>query len=465
MEITMSQQPKQAQPPLEFIPPELNTWILRGSQTLLPWLLKWQTNISDIEAEGLNTLLELYHQFQEGKVRFLIACRHPSVQDPYCLGYLLWKLLPQYAKEQRIALKTPIHAHFIYDRGIPLWAGAGMGWLYSKLGGTSIQRGKTDLMGLRSARRLFLEGEYPIAAAPEGATNGHNEIVSPIEPGISQLGFWCVEDLRKAKRTEEVYILPIGVQYFYLTPPWEEINQLLGKIELDSGLTWDTEQPCNESNLYERLIKLGEHLLSLMEEFYRDFYHRPLVDFSVRSTVVTPEEDNPLGTRLNNLLNTALEVAEEYFNLPAQGNIVDRCRRLEQAGWEYIYREELKPTHKLSEVEKGLADRVAQEADLRMWHMRIVETFVSVTGQYVKEKPTAERFAETILLLNDLVNRIKGNSPFSRPQLGKQKVKITIGQPISISERQADYKHDRKVAVTQLTQDLQTALEGLIIHP
>jgi hypothetical protein len=62
------------------------------------------------------------------------------------------------------------------------------------------------------------------------------------------------------------------------------------------------------------------------------------------------------------------------------------------------------------------------------------------------------------------VTRIKGGNPFFRPQIGQQKAIITIGKPISVSERYADYKSDRRSAVAQLTQDLQTSLESLIIH-
>jgi hypothetical protein len=348
----------------------------------------------------------------------------------------------------------------MYDRGIPLWAGERVGWLYSKLGGTPIQRGKADLIGLRSARRLLLEGDYPLAAAPEGATNGHNELVSAIEPGISQLAFWGVDDVRKAKQQQEVIILPMGIQYFYLTPVWQEIEKILTNLENDSGLEPTPNSSREEKVLYERLFRLGERLLSLMEDFYRDFYYQSL-------PVVPANGDDPnetLAKRLANLLDVALQTVEKYFNVSPNGNVIDRCRRLEQAGWERIYREELKPTHSISPLELGLADRLADEANLKMWHMRIVESFVSVTGYYVKEKPTVERFAETILLLWDLVTRIKGGNPFFRPQIGQQKAIITIGKPISVSERYADYKSDRRSAVAQLTQDLQTSLESLIIH-
>jgi hypothetical protein len=450
-----------AQPPLEFIPPSLNPIVLKGSQTILPFWLKWKTNIASIQADRVEKLAELYHQFQQGKIRFLMAFRHPNTDDPYCLTYLLWKLLPQVALSQGIPLQSPIHAHFIYDRGIPLWAGARIGWLYSQLGGTPIQRGKIDLMGLRSARQLFLDGRFPMAAAPEGATNGHNELVSPIEPGISQLGFWCAEDLQKAQRSEQVFIVPIGIQYSYVTPPWEEIEKLLTQLESDAGITTpNSDRNIDEKTLYQRLYRLGERFLSLMEAFYREYYHQNLPP----QTTETSQQDAEVAfnARLQNLLNVALKVAEEYFNLPAKGTFIDRCRRLEQAGWDYTYREDFKSTRKLAPLERGLADRIAEEANLRVWHMRVVETFVAVTGYYVREKPTAERFAETTLLLWDFVTRIKGGNPFFRPRLGKQQVRMTIGEPISVSDRNSNYKQNRRQAITNLTQDLQTALESTI---
>ncbi|HEY9845251.1 MAG TPA: 1-acyl-sn-glycerol-3-phosphate acyltransferase, partial [Candidatus Caenarcaniphilales bacterium] len=210
---------RQVQPPLEFIPPALNPLVLEGTRWILPFWLRFKTTITYIQGSNLGTLSELYRQFQAGQVRFLMAFRHPSADDPFCLASLLWQMVPREARQQRVFLQRPIHAHFIYDRGIPLWAGPWVGWLYSRLGGTPIHRGKVDRIGLRSARNLFANGSLPIAAAPEGATNGHNEIVSPLEPGIAQLAFWCIEDLLKAGRTEQVLIVPVGIQYRYVEAP------------------------------------------------------------------------------------------------------------------------------------------------------------------------------------------------------------------------------------------------------
>lgn len=457
----------QVQPPLKFIPPKLDLNTVRLLQGLLPLITRWRTSITKIEAENVEQLVELYQQFQAGKIRFMMAFRHPSADDPLCVAHLLSRLVPQVARDRGISLRSPIHAYFMYDRGIPLWAGEFMGQLYARLGGTPIHRGKIDLVGLRSARDLFANGTLPIAAAPEGATNGHSEIVSPLEPGISQLGFWCVEDLHKAGRTEDVVIVPIGIRYTYVTPPWQEIDQLLTELEITTGLI--AEQPIShpsvdESRLYQRLYRLGEHLLSVMEQYYIRFYHQPLPAAKPIDPAGQPISNQEFSLRLNALLDAALKVAEQYFNLPAKGSVIDRCRRLEQAGWDYIYREDIKNPDSLSPLERGLADRIAEEADLRTWHMRLVESFVAVTGQYVLERPTVERFAETTLLMWDMVARIKGQNPFNRPKLGPQTALLTIGEPVSVSARWEMYSRDRRSArqaVSELTQDLQIALEQM----
>jgi len=459
----LSRSTRQVQPPLEFIPPQANPTVIRALQWMLPLLMRQGSTIRQIEATHVETLVDFYRRFQSGEVRFLLAFRHPSATDPFCLTYLLSRLVPQTARRMGVSLQGPIHNHFIYDRGIPLWAGEFVGWLYSRLGGTPIRRGGVDLTGLRSARHLFVQGEFPLAAAPEGATNGHNEIVSPLEPGISQMAFWCVEDLVKAGKPQTVWILPLGIQYGYLTPPWQALDCLLGELEQDAGLLpLPNQGSSRDSWFYHRLYRLGQHLLTVMEQFYTRFYHQNLPETSEKRTV--PLSTQEFSQRLNALLDAALKAAEQSFNLQPKGSVIDRCRRIEQAGWDAIFREDIKQLDALSPLERGLADRIAEEANLRLWHMRLVESFVAVTGSYVREKPTAERFAETALLMWDMLARIKGENPFNRPNLGNQRVMLTIGEPISVSDRWDTYKQSRKgakQAIADLTQDLQTALEQM----
>jgi 1-acyl-sn-glycerol-3-phosphate acyltransferase len=458
--------------PLEFLPPNFNLWVLRIVVGILPYWLKSKLQISQIQAIHIDRLVEVYKQSQMGRLRLILAFRHPSGDDPFCLSYLLTKILPVAARDHRISLKSPVFAHFLYDRGIPLWAGEFVSWLYPKLGGIPIHRGKADRVALKSARDLLVNGQMPLALAPEGATNGHSELVSPLESGAAQIGFWAMEDLVKTGRTEDVLIVPIGIQYYYIDAPWANLEKLLDQLERECGLTVDrhdslvamsqTDGRPMRKLIYDRFYKLSQYLLYQMENFYAQFYHYKIAERLPLSESISRTE---ISQRLQQLLDFSLQVSESYFNLQPKGTKVDRCRRIEQAGWNWIYRDELKPPHNLSTISHKLADRIATEADLRMWHMRIVESFVAVTGSYVKDKPTIDRFAEVTLLLWDLVARIKGDNPTNRPILGKRRVQMTIGNPIPISDYWDRYKSSRaeaKQAVIDLTQELQTSLEGTI---
>lgn len=450
------------QPALEFIRPAYNPLVRYAAKGILPSWLRYNCDIFDVRIDNSMELVKLYEQFQQGKMRFMLAFRHPAVTDPPCIAQLLWNQLPKIARQQKIALRSPVHIHFIYDRGIPIWAGDSVGWFISKLGGTPIRRGTLDRIGLRSIRDLFLNGDFPMAAAPEGATNGHNEIVSPIEPGIAQFGFWCQEDLIKAQRNETVAIAPLGIRYFYSSAPWQYLERLLSELEVDSGFK---DSPANtmglvngitptksqETELYDRMYALAEYLLSLMEEFYRKFYQQKI-----------PTADSDLPSRLPALLDAALRVAEQSFGIKPNGNISDRCRRVEQAAWNRIYRDDLNEIEELAPAVKGLANLVASEAELRIWHMRLVETFVSVTGHYVAENYTVERLADTLLLLWKMVVKLKGESNAKPPYLGKKWVQLTAMPSLQIANYWEQYQQNRRQAVAGLTQDLQQALEKSI---
>ncbi len=465
----------QVQPKLKFIPPAFNPLVLQLAHWSLPILLRFRirpwlpAGITRIETANVECLVNLYRQFQAGKIRFLMAFRHVEVDDPLCGMYLLSRTVPKVARQQGISLQYPIHTHFLYDRGMPLWGGAWLGWLLSRLGGIPIHRGKRlDLTGLRTARDLIANGKMPMTVAPEGGTNGHSEIVSSLEPGVAQLGFWCVEDLVKARRSETVYIVPIGIQYRYVKPSWRKLDWLLGQLEADSGLPVQLIEQFatseREKVYYQRLFRLGEHLLTKMEQFYTRFYHQTLTKPDLPATNESTTANQMLAVRLQALLHAALQTAEDYFGLQAQGNAIARCRRLEEAGWAYIYREDLQDLNALSPLDRGLADWIAEEASLRMLHMRLVESFVAVTGTYVLEKPTFERFAETALLMFDMLARIKGDKLPHRPQLGQRVAQITVGEPICVTERWLTYQTSHQAAkqvVADLTQDLQFALEKM----
>ncbi|ABW26948.1 1-acyl-sn-glycerol-3-phosphate acyltransferase [Acaryochloris marina] len=454
-----------AQPPLAFIPQRLTPWVIETVRFLLPVWMPWKLSVTSVEAENLEVLVKLYQEFQAGNTRFLMAFRHPSTKDPFAMSYMLWRLVPKEARKSGIRFKRPTYSHFMYDRGIPLWAGEFVSWLFPRLGGTPILRGKADRVGLRAARDIFANSPYPIAIAPEGGTNEHNELVSPLEPGVAQMGFWCIEDLLKANRSESVYIVPLRIRYRYVSPPWKAIKDLLGQLEAQMELTAEVtpsgllEDPEKDA-LYGRVLRLGECLLAEMDRFYSKYYHlpRPVVD---PLPYDPPDRNAKLAFQLKQQLDIALQAAESYFGITAKGEIVDRCRRLEQASFDRIYRQDLE---QLTPLEHGMADWLAQEASLRIGHMRMVERLTMVSGNYILEKPTGDRFAEIVLIMWKIMTFMQGGDSHSPPQLGAQSLKLTISDPISVTDLWPTYSANRKgakKAVDELTQSIQTALEDL----
>ncbi len=455
---------RHVQPPLNFIPPDYSPWLLRIVHGVLPAVLRlriWPwlpAGITQIQVNNGELLAQLYQQFQQGNLRFIMACRHVEVDDPLCGLYLLSRAVPRAARQQGISLRTPLHTHFLYERGMSIWAGDWLGWVLSHLGGISIRRGRQpDWASLRQAKKLMTAGSGPMVVAPEGATNGHSERVGPLEEGTAQLAFWCVADLAKAGRHEAVHIVPISIRYQYVKPAWSRLAQLLSRLEKNSGLpAYSQDTRPIEAVTYTRIIRLGEHLLGKMEAFYRRYTHQAFQPLDNQSTC---------AERLQTLLEASLQLGEQYFGLNARGTLPERCRRLEEAGWTDIYRDDLCDHSALSPLDRGLADWLAQEASMRMLHMRLVETCVAITDTYLKEKPSFERCAEISLLMFDVLARLRGDKLPRRPRLGNRRATLTIGQSISVTERWSTYKMNQraaKQAVKELTQDLKTALEQMI---
>ncbi len=465
---------RSAQPPLKFISTAYNPWVIRAVHWALPFLLRvrirpWlPVGIRRIDVANVDYLVKLYAQFEAGQARFIMAPRHVEVDDPLSGLYLCSRAVDRAAKAQKIVLKRPIHTHFIYERGMTIWAGDGLGWLLSRIGGVPIRRGRRpDWVGLKAARKLLLEGDMPMVVAPEGATNGHSERLGPLEPGVAQLGFWCAEDLARSQRPESVFIVPLGIQYRYVQPNWRRLAKLLARLETQSGLSLELDDASGETSLpkacYWRLQRLGAHIMVSMEAFYARCYPQKL-DLPALDTSETT--DNDCDARLQQLLNRSLRVAEQFFDLPGKGSLVDRCRRLEEASWSHIYRDDLPELETLSPMARGLADWAAQEASLRELHMRMVETFVAVDSGYLRANPSFERCAEMALLLSDFLGRLEGDKLPGRPRLGDRQVTVTVQPPIAVTPHLETYQQSRRAgraAVAALTEEIRQSLEETIV--
>jgi hypothetical protein len=435
-------------PPL---PPTFDPKVLWFMHITSSYWLKYKNHISHVEEHHLERMVRIHHLADQGKVRCLYAFRHPTTDDHFSLLHLFAKSLPAQARRMGIPLQSPAHAFFVYDRGIPLWAGGIVNWLFPRVGGIPVYRGKADRQGMKAMREHLLNGNFPLAIAPEGGTNGQSEAVANLEPGVVQLGFWTAEDLQKAGRGESVVILPIGIQYEYPSQSWGPIDRLLLALERDCGID---KPPPTPNDRYQRLYDLGIFLLDWVANHYQKFY-------PAYAQAIDPHANLP--QRLETVIAMILAKAEAHFQITGKGTTVDRCRRIEQATWDQIFRVE--DIRKISALEKGFGDQLAREASASLWHMRIAESILPITGDYVGQHPSPSRFAEMLLLIWRVMARVQC-LPFGKtPYLGQRKLILSAGEPIAISPHLPTYqanRHNAKDLVQKLTNELHSALRSLI---
>ena len=118
---------------------------------LLPLLFRSQ-GLEIRNGNAAEGLARAFAAQQSGSCNLLIAFRHPSTRDPVVLADLFWNRVPKTARQLKLPLTRPVQLRFLYDRGIPIWAGPVIGWLLQRSGGIAIHRGRLDRPALAQAR-------------------------------------------------------------------------------------------------------------------------------------------------------------------------------------------------------------------------------------------------------------------------------------------------------------------------
>jgi hypothetical protein len=201
-----------------------------------------------------------------------------------------------------------------------------------------------------------------------------------------------------------------------------------------------------------------------VSDYYKSFYGN-----YAKINSENTNRDN-LAANLEELADRILSVAEMSFGIKAKGSPIDRCRRLEQAGWDRIFRNDIQDIEKLSGVERGFADQLALEASYSNWHMRIAESIIGVTSDYVRQHPSPSRYIEVLKLMWSVLQRVterNQDSAFKEtPHFGDRKLTISVAEPLSVSDRLAEYQSSRaasKECTRKLTEDIHRAMKDLVV--
>jgi hypothetical protein len=88
--------------------------------------MKWREKIQQVEVTNPEELVQQFKNFQAGQIRLLIAFRHPSPQDAFCLGHLLWRDVPRSARQLGVELANRPMPILFMTGAFP--CGPGSGW-------------------------------------------------------------------------------------------------------------------------------------------------------------------------------------------------------------------------------------------------------------------------------------------------------------------------------------------------
>ena len=132
-----------ARPALRRLPTRSSRPVQSLVRRLLPLVFRAQ-GLEIRNGNAADGLAKAFQAHQAGETTLLIAFRHPSTRDPLVLADLFWNRAPSKARQCYSPLARPVELRFLYDRGIPIWAGPLIGWLLQRCGGISIHSGRLD---------------------------------------------------------------------------------------------------------------------------------------------------------------------------------------------------------------------------------------------------------------------------------------------------------------------------------
>lgn len=417
--------------------------------------LRYALKFRNIEIQNPEIAVDALEAFQGGETRLIVAFRHPYGDEPQLLFHVFEKLLPRYARRLGRPLKHSLGVRPVHDYAVALWGDAVIRFILPRVGAVPVYHVKYDRESVQAIRGVMKDGNSPLGIAPEGQISYHAETLPRIEQGTVRMGFWTVNDLEKAGRSEHVTVLPLSVHYRYLEKDIGKVLKELLKIEAFCGIEPETQAKTNLSPaaLLPRVERLEETLLQKTEAFYRDSYgYAPPAEASVHE-------------RWMALQPFALKVAETMLGIdPRSEDEVQRMYRVRQSAWDRIYPET--PVEGQCRMNRAFADRRAGEAWHAMRHMELVDLMgYHDPGYFCADRPQSlsfDRLVETVYTLSDLAHRLMGGNITNRPNSVRKHAVIVLGEVMDLTEHLPAYRADSRKTVQALTGTLKKNFEDCI---
>ncbi len=338
----------------------------------------------------------------------LITPNHSDHADPHVLIHL--------------ARQHGIPFHFIAAREVFEINYGINGRLLQFAGVFSIDREGADIAAIKEAMRIVHEARFPLVMFPEGEIYHLNEQLTSLNEGAATIMLKTAARLRKEGASKKCMIVPTAIQYRYVEDPTPVIREMLR--ELEEYLHW---QPQSQLDLMERIYKFGEAVLTLKEQ---EFLGRQL--------------SGSLVERLYQFREILISrVEQKYFNNTASGIHPERIRKTRGKIRSLLLAETPPPPEIKAEYYRDLDD------------LYLAVQLYSYPGQYVNQKPTPDRMAETVLKFEeDLLGRYRVRA--------QRQAMVTFCPPINLGDYLDDTGKPAGNATTVVTEQIAAALKAVL---
>ncbi len=290
-----------------------------------------------------------------------------------------------------------------------------LGWM----GAFSINREGMDRQAIDEAIEILQTAERPLVIFPEGTTSRTNDQLMTFMEGPAFIARTAAK--RRAKKDDGIVVThPVAIKYYFDGDIEKAAADVLNDIE--HRLTW---KPQKELPLIDRLIKIGNALLTLKELEYG----------------IEPNFGDPLKKRQDNLVNFLLVPLEEEWlgGAKKDDGIAVRIKNLRVQIFPEMSRAEIEPVERERRW-KQLADTY------------LAQQIACYPDRYVVESPSVDRILETCEKFEeDMTDKARLH--------GNLKVVINIGEPIEVST-----KRERGVSEDPLMSQIRADINAMLLE-
>jgi 1-acyl-sn-glycerol-3-phosphate acyltransferase len=386
--------------PYQFVPPDYGTfWPRVVGRFVLPPYLRSSHGIESYELLGVDRLKASV----EARYGILLTPNHCRPCDPMVLAHL------------GFAVGAPIHImaswHLFMESRFQRW-------LLRHVGVFSVYREGMDREALKCAIQILVAARRPLVLFPEGVISRSNDHLNHLMDGTMFIARNAAKQ-RAERSLGKVVVHPVAIRYFFLGKLELTLEPVL--VEIERRLSW---RPQSDKTLKDRIVKVGEALLTLKELEYEE----------------KPQEGE-IAARVARLIDHILVPLErEWLKGTREDGILGRVKALRAA---------------------MLPDMVAEKVDeaerRRRWReladIYLAQQLSNYPPDYFKPEPTPERLLETVERFEeDLTDVARVHRPMHAA--------IEVGEAIEVPPgRERGAEGDSLMG--QVRHQLETMLEGL----